>query len=727
MGLLSLGTPLSWDEAKKYADYVRYHGISQFIAIWNRVKARKNDRLLWGDEIEGSVVHLDHDAQVARVTLRANEVLAMFEHDTEKDPDMTNSTWHPEYGRYMVEGTPGRPYGSTVLDLLTVEENMRRRRLRVSKFLKPDEAMALVTAFPRLGCPDFLFPPHLLPNPRHGATRSIFVPDQIINPHARFPTLTANIRRRRGAKVQINVPVFHDVNTPVPYREPAPESLLSFLGVAGGTLPELLPDIALEDHVYMDAMAFGMGNSCLQVTFQACTVQEARRLYDQLTPVTPIMLALSAATPILRGHLVDTDVRWNVISASVDDRTDEERGLKPLEHNRFRIPKSRYSSTNMYLSTGPGYAEAGELAVPGTQTLAAKNVDSNGDVEGTDSFKPKYNDLDFPYDKEIYRRLLDNGVDDLMARHIATIFIRDPLVVYEEKLEQDDSRDSDHFENLQSTNWQTMRFKPPPPSNPSIGWRVEFRPMEIQLTDFENAAYSIFIVLLTRAILSYNLNLYIPISKVDANMEAAHARSAASEGRFWFRRNIFGQPPQRKESATPYVSPSLLPSIAPGIPDPEGYTTLPAPDDEDRYTSMTIDDILNGNAELGFPGLVPLVRGYVNGRADIDADTRKALFRYVDYISAKASGKLVTTATWIRQFVAAHPDYKRDSLVSQKVNYDLMCFVKRVGEEDEDALRDLAGCVGHFWKDSPWRGRPSPWANGHVRPNGDLSNCADGC
>ena len=58
-----------------------------------------------------------------------------------------------------------------------------------------------------------------------------------------------------------------------------------------------------------------------------------------------------------------------------------------------------------------------------------------------------------------------------------------------------------------------MRFKPPP-HNSGMGWRVEFRPMEVQLTDFENAAYVIFVVLLTRAILSFNLNLYIPISKV---------------------------------------------------------------------------------------------------------------------------------------------------------------------------------------------------------------------
>ena len=51
-----------------------------------------------------------------------------------------------------------------------------------------------------------------------------------------------------------------------------------------------------------------------------------------------------------------------------------------------------------------------------------------------------------------------------------------------------------------------MRFKPPPPGSP-IGWRVEFRPMEVQLTDFENAAFAVFIVLLTRAIISSSASL----------------------------------------------------------------------------------------------------------------------------------------------------------------------------------------------------------------------------
>jgi hypothetical protein len=37
--------------------------------------------------------------------------------------------------------------------------------------------------------------------------------------------------------------------------------------------------------------------------------------------------------------------------------------------------------------------------------------------------------------------------------------------------------------------------------------------MEVQMTDFENAAFAVFIVLLSRAIMSMNVNLYIPISK----------------------------------------------------------------------------------------------------------------------------------------------------------------------------------------------------------------------
>lgn len=256
------------------------------------------------------------------------------------------------------------------------------------------------------------------------------------------------------------------------------------------------------DVVLLDAMGFGMGCCCLQLTFQACNITEARRLYDQLAPLCPIMLALTAASPVYRGYLTESDCRWNVISSSVDCRTDEERGLEPLNENKFRIAKSRYDSIDSYLSP-----------------------------EGA-----KYNDVKLTYDDAVYQRLIDGGIDHLLAQHIAHLFIRDTVSLFSEKVHQNDKEDTDHFENIQSTNWQTMRFKPPPP-NSSIGWRVEFRPCEAQISDFENAAIVCFVVLLTRVILSYQLNFLTPISKVDENMQTAQKRDACRKEKFWFRKS----------------------------------------------------------------------------------------------------------------------------------------------------------------------------------------------
>jgi glutamate--cysteine ligase catalytic subunit len=38
--------------------------------------------------------------------------------------------------------------------------------------------------------------------------------------------------------------------------------------------------------------------------------------------------------------------------------------------------------------------------------------------------------------------------------------------------------------------------------------------MEVQLTDFENAAFTVFIVLVTRVFLAFDLAFYIPLSMV---------------------------------------------------------------------------------------------------------------------------------------------------------------------------------------------------------------------
>ena len=54
------------------------------------------------------------------------------------------------------------------------------------------------------------------------------------------------------------------------------------------------------------------------------------------------------------------------------------------------------------------------------------------------------------------------------------------------------------------------------------------------LTEYENAAFTVFAGLLCRAILFYNLELYIPMSKVDENMKRAEKRNALLDQKFWF-------------------------------------------------------------------------------------------------------------------------------------------------------------------------------------------------
>lgn len=284
-------------------------------------------------------------------------------------------------------------------------------------------------------------------------------------------------------------------------------------------------------------------------------------------------------------------------------------------------------------------------------------------------------DPDLVVDEGIKQRLLDGGMDDLLANHFAHLFIRDPIVIFGEDLNELDLSKTDHFENLQSTNWQHMRFKPPPPDK-DTGWRVEFRPMEIQITDFENAAFSVFLVLVTRAILSFDLNFYIPIPLTTANMETAHIRNAVLTQKFHFRKDPL---PPRPAKTTGIASRT-------GTPPCCSRPTTPTGPIEDEHSLMTIDEIINGQSGPGsdsvcFPGLVPLVESYLNS-VNIDVETRCELARYLDLIRKRASGQLWTGAKWIRHFVREHREYKCDSVVSESICYDLLKAVEDITKNE---------------------------------------------
>ncbi|EDX17384.1 glutamate--cysteine ligase [Drosophila simulans] len=690
MGLLSEGSPLSWEETKALADHVREHGVNQFINLYHRLKDRQGDILKWGDEVEYIIVKFDDDQKVARVALRAQDLLAQLNEKELADPNGVKSLWRPEYGAYMIEGTPGKPFGGLMAHFNLVEANMRYRREEVTELLAKDECVMSITNFPRLGAPNFTYP---LAQPRPedplSSARSLYFPDEAIFPgHPRFKTLTRNIRKRRGEKVSIKLKVFKDTKTKLPVEGAPPGE----------------PDVVL-----LDAMGFGMGCCCLQLTFQACNITEARRLYDQLAPLCPIMLALTAASPIYRGYLTESDCRWNVISSSVDCRTEEERGLAPLDQQKFKIAKSRYDSIDSYLSP-----------------------------EGA-----KYNDVPLTYDEKVYQRLVEGGIDHLLAQHVAHLFIRDTVSLFSEKVHQNDNEDTDHFENIQSTNWQTMRFKPPPP-NSSIGWRVEFRPCEAQISDFENAAIVCFVVLLTRVILSYQLNFLTPISKVDENMQTAQKRDACRKEKFWFRKssktteqraakaqkqaqaqaqaqaqtngkaNLNGnglangngngsENGDQEEQQQPLTNGSAKMN-GHGNGTTNGTTNgtngssngssngadsdHTDTDDEENelFQLLSINEIFNGKPNV-FPGLVPLIRSYLQSM-EVDTDTHCTIEQYLRFIQKRAAGELITTATWMREQVLSHPDYKQDSVVSERINYDLLKRIQGIqeGKQVEPAL-----------------------------------------
>jgi hypothetical protein len=50
----------------------------------------------------------------------------------------------------------------------------------------------------------------------------------------------------------------------------------------------------LRASVHMDAMAFGMGCCCLQITFQAKDVDESRFIFDQLAVMAPMYVAIAS-------------------------------------------------------------------------------------------------------------------------------------------------------------------------------------------------------------------------------------------------------------------------------------------------------------------------------------------------------------------------------------------------------------------------------------------------
>ena len=237
----------------------------QFLAVYNAVKDVANDDLFWGDELEYAVLELQGEGSSPERTVKLAVGAGAGHMDTLKaleqarhNRSVNGCAWHQEYGSWMLEGTPQLPYSGWARDLVEVEINMRLRRARLLGVLAPGQIAPTCTNFPLLGTPGFTQPPLA---PGGASSLSGLVPDQCINPHPRFGTLTANIRSRRGGKVDIRMPLFRDARTPE-FAEGAPPP-----PVEAEPLPFHLAHVPKGwPLVRGDCMAFGMGSCCLQVT-----------------------------------------------------------------------------------------------------------------------------------------------------------------------------------------------------------------------------------------------------------------------------------------------------------------------------------------------------------------------------------------------------------------------------------------------------------------------------
>ncbi|KIW29722.1 uncharacterized protein PV07_05512 [Cladophialophora immunda] len=522
----------------------------------------------------------------------------------------------------MIEATPGEPYdGGSIKSLLSVEANMRKRRRMIQACLGLGEAVVTLPGFPRLGAPGPYTEPAL---PTHGLLlQSQFLPDGLISTHERYGTIHDNMNARRGGRpCKVKIPIYRDENTPWPWKE---SMQFPHQNHAQEDDARQHHDNAAENFIYGDSMAFGPSFCGLQVTIQARNLREARYLHDQLCPLGPIIMALSAASPFFRGFLTDTDVRWNQAASAVDDRTTNElrsNTIKPLGLH------ARWSSTAMYISDDP-------------------------------RLRPVYNPSEIKADAAIKQYLQHHSsMDALLASHYANILTRDPIALTKNELRSYESLDL--FEILHSAVWPHVDFKLPSKTG-AAGWRVEFRPLEVQLTDFENAAFALFVALLARAILHYDLNFYIPIEKVAENMERAHTRNAVRKQKFFFRVKV------------------------------ERTTSDGNPEPEEEYALMTTTEIMNGSPNLqgsngqSFPGLLPLVQSYIlEVFGDVPEEARQRIDKYLDVIRKRATGEMLTPASWMRQFVQRHQDYSKDSFISERVCYDLMKVVQALGQGSID-------------------------------------------
>ncbi len=350
-------------------------------------------------------------------------------------------------------------------------------------------------------------------------------------------------------------------------------------------------------YIYMDSMAFGMGECCFQMTLGSCSLKNATYMYDQLIPFASILIPLTASSCIFKGKLSAYDSRFKVISESVDDRTEEERN----PNSDIYVYKSRYSPVYSYIS-------------------------ENENIQDYHNDYPK-----MPINEEHLKKLRDHEVPPRLSVHLANLLVRDPLVIFEKKIYIEDKNDRSHFEGFNSTNWNSLRFKPPRVEDNDSCFKVEVRPSDLQLTPFENSAILTFTYIYSKIVFRYGGNFIIPITKVDENFERGYKNDAIIKEKFWWRVN--GIESDWKEHQTKTITETHCydaKQVVKGIPTKE--------EDLENIKELTLEEILCGCGD--YIGLLPMMYQYIDDVYSKVEENKKILIKHLEFIEKRVKGIL---------------------------------------------------------------------------------------
>lgn len=650
MGLLKEELTHSWEEILKLKKQIKDNGIDYFIDIYNR----KGDDapFYWGEEIEMMIC-----AKENRYKLVGCNTEVVKYHSK-------NDCFSVEFAAYMIESTPSSPRKGDLKSFEELNSSIQKRILlqnyMISSIVNGAFTVAL-TCFPDIkrglldqctGCKTcghedistVNFDSDILKSKTNSevltltldeikhipkkcicrnedceclqkiitraqnltfeVSKSKCFPDNAITPHKRFFSFSTNIRARRNKSVEGYIKIMPDEHTKSTGEKE-------------------------QNGILIDSMGQGMGCCCIQVTVQAKNFEHAKKIYDNFAILSPLMLRITRATPFSNGYLLNTETRWNFLYISVDCRTDEERGKEydTFGFNEFENPLLDFGIADNSLEESKmenknGAIEQKHSSIPKSRFSSVDLFLSPPDE--------KYNDVYYPTVQEYTDKLLQNNVDKYTAEHISSIFVRDPMLSYHNTSSHDD------FENIQSSNWRSVRLKLPIYNGKKefSGWKIEFRPMEIPLTAFEMAAFTNFSILLVKAIDHFNMNIYIPMSYIEKNFITANtfnrnpsdyfSKLPSDSLRFYYRRNIF-------DNETPYIA------------------------------LDTLDVIFNGNDK--FVGYIKYVKKYIE---EVYGHS-KILDEQIDFISKKFNGYYLSTSDYLRKLVITHPNYKNDSVVSDDI------------------------------------------------------------